>query len=226
MAKSALHPADLSLLSPKFESLLSEIFSSFLCQIEALIQPEGSMDEFGPDKRTNLEAFSLLVEEHQGAVRSFVTARIDDAFEAEDIAQEAFLIAFRKLGEVDQSRPIRPWLCAIAGNLVKNYRRKRRARPVGGSSDVILDLLDAEVEVLDSSWQASSLSEPLEYCLGKLGEAGRELIRLRYEEGLGISQIRSSLGGKHSTLTMKLHRIREQLRVCIEGQISEEASHG
>lgn len=123
------------------ETAVENDFFIFLCQPEALLQLRVRMDEFDPDQKTNLEAFSLLVEEHQGAVRSFVTARIDDAFEAEDIAQEAFLIAFRKLSEVDQSRPIRPWLCAIAGNLVKNYRRKRRAKPVGGSGDVILDLL-------------------------------------------------------------------------------------
>ncbi len=184
------------------------------------------MDEFDPKQTSSLEAFALLVKEHQGAVRSFVTARIDDPFEAEDLAQETFLIAYRKLDEVDLSRPIRPWLCTIAGNLVKNYRRKRRAKPLSNSYDSILDLLDSEVESLDSSWHTTPVGEALEQCLGKLSEAARELVRLRYEESMGIAEIGNTTGGKHSAITMKLHRIRDQLRVCIETQLKQEEAHG
>lgn len=168
-----------------------------------------------------LEAFGLLVEEHQGAVRAFVTARIDDPFEAQDLAQEVFLIAHRKLTTIDTSQPIRPWLFGIAGNLVRNHRRKRRATPVGGTNEAVLDLLDAEVETLGRSWQESAIGHALETCLSKLGEASRNLIRQRYEEGLGIAEIRGMSGGKHSAITMKLHRIRERLRNCIEGRMKE-----
>ncbi len=158
-------------------------------------------------------------------IRAFVTARIDDPFEAQDIAQETFLIAFRKLPGIDQSRSLRPWLCTIAANLVKNFRRKRRAHPVGGSSDAILDLLDAEIEALPPAWQEDSVAEALKHCLAQLGDSARHLIRLRYEEGHGIAEIRQRAGGKHSTITMKLHRLRDQLRVCIENQLKE-APHG
>ena len=67
--------------------------------------------------------------------------------------------------------------------------------------------------------------DALRGCLGKLGENARQLIRLRYEEGQGIAEIRKSVGGKHSALTMKLHRLRDRLRSCIEDQMKE-VPHG
>lgn len=159
-------------------------------------------------------------------IRAFITARIDDPFEAQDIAQETFLIAFRKLPDIDQSRPLRPWLCTIAANLIRNHRRKRRANPVGGSNDAILELLDAEIETLPQAWSDSAIGDALKICLTKLEETGRDLIRLRYEEGMGIAEIRRSFGGKHSTMTMKLHRLRDQLRGCIENRMKQEVAHG
>lgn len=173
----------------------------------------------------DLEAFGLLVEEHQGPVRAFVAARIDDPFEAQDLAQETFLIAYRKLGDIDAGRPMRPWLCAIAANLVRNHRRKRRATPVGGSAEAVLELLNAEIESLEPAWSQAPVFEALDLCLAKLQAGSRDLVRLRYEEGLGIAEIRRSTGGKHSAITMKLHRLREQLRHCIENRLGE-VSHG
>lgn len=173
----------------------------------------------------DLDAFGLLVEEHQGAIRAFVTARINDPFEAQDLAQEVFLVAYRKLNDIDAERPIRPWLCAIAANLVRNHRRKRRATPVGGSAEAVLDVLNAEVESLDPAWSNTPVFEALDLCLAKLEGGARDLVRLRYEEGLGIAEIRRSTGGKHSAITMKLHRLREQLRHCIENRLGG-LSHG
>ncbi len=173
----------------------------------------------------SLEAFGLLVDRYQSRIRAFVAARIDDPFEAQDIAQETFLIAYNKLSEIDASRPIRPWLCTIAANLVRNHRRRKATRLMETDSETVLDLLQSEIEQLSPAWQDSPLLEALEHCLNKVEEAPRQLLRLRYEEGLAISEIRQSVGGNHSAVTMKLHRLREQLRNCIERQIGEVA-HG
>lgn len=186
------------------------------------------MDELATQsaaQKGDLEAFGVLVEQHQASIRGFVAARIDDPFEAQDLAQEVFLVAYRRIGEIDVGRPLRPWLFAIAANLVRNHRRKRKVVPMGANSEEILALLNEQVESLDADWNEGPAFAALENCLGKLQGAARELLRLRYEEGLGIAEIGKSVGGKHSTITMKLHRLREQLRGCIEGRIAEE-QHG
>lgn len=182
------------------------------------------MSETSP-KDSNLQAFADLVQEHQAAIRAFVTARIQDPFEAQDLAQEVFLVAYRKLDELDLDRPVRGWLCTIAGNLVRNHRRKYRAVPVGGSDEEILDLLDGGIEDLEESWRSTPVFEALEQCREKLGEGAQDLLRLRYEEGQEMSEIRETLGAKHSALTMKFHRIRMKLKECIELRM-EALSHG
>lgn len=167
----------------------------------------------------------MIVDEHQAAIRAFVVSRINDPFEAYDIAQEVFLVAFRKLGKIDADRPIGPWLKGIAAHEIRNHLRKRKAIPAG-CSGAITALLDAEIDTAAPEWKEGPVFDALEQCLAKLGEDARDLIRLRYEEGMDIVEIQSSLGGKHSTITMKLHRLREQLRDCIEGNMRKEAAHG
>lgn len=182
------------------------------------------MHETGENQDVELEAFGRLVREHQAAVRAFILSRINDPFEAHDLAQETFLVAFQKIGGIDTSRPIRPWLVGIALNLVRNHLRKHRAQPVG-NGDEIIALLESKIETGDSFWKEGPVFDALEHCQEKLEEKARDLLRLRYEEGMEISEIRSSVGGKHSTITMKLHRLREKLRDCIENRMGKTVAH-
>ena len=174
---------------------------------------------------SDLNDFGVLVDEHQSVIRAFVAARLDDPFEAQDLAQETFLVAYRKLDEVDLSRPLRPWLLGIASNLVRNHRRKHRAVTLNQADGELHQLLEAEVESIGGRWQDAPLLDALESCLSRLGDEARELLRLRYEEGLEIADIGAAQGSKHSAITMKLYRLREQLRQCIERRLSE-VSHG
>lgn len=162
--------------------------------------------------------FEALVKEHQAAVRSFIVSRLDDPFEAYDLAQETFLVAFRSLDELDTDRPIRPWLFGVAHNQVRNHQRKHRAIPTGNSQE-IGDLLQAKLDTRPK--QDGEVFDALEICMSKLDDDRRDLLKLRYEEGRDIAEIRESIGGRHSTVTMKLHRIREQLRLCIENQTAK-----
>lgn len=171
-----------------------------------------------PDK--NLEAFGQIVAAHEPAVRAFIAVRLDDAFEAHDLAQEVFLLLWRKLGEVDAEQPLRPWLLGVAANLVRQYRRKGRATPVGGN-DAVLELLNERVD--GDQGLVGPAFTALECCLAKLGEGARQLIEWRYAEGLEIREIRERAGGGHSAVTMKLHRLRVLLLECIRAEMKEVA---
>lgn len=166
----------------------------------------------------DLDAFSEIIAAHEAAVRAFVTVRLDDPFEAHDLAQEVFLVLWRRLEEVDLERPLRPWLLSVAANLVRQHRRKGRATPIGGN-DAVLDLLDARVEGGDEI--SGPVFAALEHCLAKLGADARQLIEWRYAEGLDLGEIRARTGGKHSAMTMKLHRLRVLLLECIQSEMKE-----
>ncbi len=166
---------------------------------------------------TDLTDFEQIVAVHEAAVRAFVAVRIDDPFEAHDLAQEVFLLLWQKLGEIDLAKPLRPWLLAVATNLVRQHRRKGRATPVG--NDVVLELLDDRLDEGDAL--EGPVLPALEHCLGQLDDAARQLIRWRYTDGLGIREICGRTGSAHSSVTMKLHRMRSLLFDCIQVRVQE-----
>ena len=68
-------------------------------------------------------AWEVLMNAHQEAAFRFAYLLLGDPDDAEDIAQESFLRAWKYLQRFDPSRPLRPWLLSIAANLARNKRR-------------------------------------------------------------------------------------------------------
>jgi RNA polymerase sigma-70 factor (ECF subfamily) len=163
----------------------------------------------------DLDAFSELVKRYQGNVRACLAVRLYLKHEAEDLAQEAFVVAFRKLDEFDTEQPFGPWIRTIAFNLLRNHWRKHRPVPMGGAEE--LESLRAEVIGL-RYWDKneSDTLAALKLCIEKLDEPMRNLLTLRYHEGLSVGNLTKKMNVNHSTMTMRLHRMRDQLRLCIK----------
>ncbi len=68
-------------------------------------------------------AWTALVSSHQEALFRFAYLYLGDAAEAEDIAQEAFIRAYRHRHRFESGRPYRPWLLGIVANLARNRKR-------------------------------------------------------------------------------------------------------
>jgi RNA polymerase sigma-70 factor (ECF subfamily) len=87
-------------------------------------------------------AFNLLIDRHQQAVRGFLRRLLSSAEDAEDIAQETFLAAWKGMRRYQGGASVRSWLCAIAWRKAKSAQRawiRRRAR--------------------DTAWQAEASGE-------------------------------------------------------------------
>lgn len=168
----------------------------------------------------DLAAFSRLVVRHQGAVRAFLHVRLSRKHEAEDLAQETFVTAWRRLGEFDLSRPFAPWLRGIAENHLRNHLRKFRAEPIGGD-EALQMMLDREQDAQGAGASESALSTALGECIEQTGGPARELLMARYAEGRSMAELCASTGRKHSAITMKLHRLRLALAACVEAKLSE-----
>ena len=74
-------------------------------------------------RRGDDAAWEMLVRDHQDAIFRLAYLLLGDAHDAEDVAQEVFVRAFRALHTFDVTRPLRPWLLRITTNLAHNYRR-------------------------------------------------------------------------------------------------------
>ncbi len=155
-------------------------------------------------------AFGRLVDRYQGEVRACLAVRVGSPADADDLAQEVFITAWRRLADVDAQRPFGAWLRGIALNLVRNHRRLRR-------HDALELILEPATE--DAATDDDGLLAALEPCLDRIDGPGRQLLLLRYGEDLPLADIGQRLGRNHSTLTMALHRLRDRLRVCIEERL-------
>ena len=166
-----------------------------------------------------LAAFSKLVLKHQWTVRAFLLARLSRKHEAEDLAQETFLTAWRGLKDFDQSRPFSPWLRGIAENHLRNHLRKFRAEPIGGNEALQL-LLDRQAESPYPGDGDSDLTNAMRECIARVRGDARDLLVSRYAEGRTMAEICAATGKKHSAVTMKLHRLRLALAECVEAKLA------
>lgn len=168
----------------------------------------------------DLAAFSQLILKHQWSVRAFLLVRLNRKHEAEDLAQETFLTAWKNMGKFDPTRPFAPWLRGIAENHLCNHLRKFRAEPIGGNEALQL-ILDQYAAAEPSGRNESDLAEAMRECLAGIQGEARELLMSRYAEGRSMAEICASTGKKHSAVTMKLHRLRLALAACVEGRLAQ-----
>jgi RNA polymerase sigma-70 factor (ECF subfamily) len=165
----------------------------------------------------DLDAFSELVKRYQGNVRACLAVRLYRKHEAEDLAQETFVVAFRKLDEFDVDQAFGPWIRTIAFNLLRNYWRKHRPIPMGGAEE-LESLMEGQIGLRYSEKNEGDTLAALKRCIEKLDEPMRNLLNLRYHEGLSVGNLTQKMKVNHSTMTMRLHRLRDQLRRCIGSQ--------
>ena len=167
-------------------------------------------------------AFAELVRRHQAAVRACLAVRLDQVHEAEDLAQEAFVTAFRKLAEFDADRPFGPWVRSIAFNLLRNHWRKFRAVGIGGDEELAA-LVEQRIAVRPVELDGRRLVA-LRSCLERLDGPARALIERRYAEEISVREIASEQGRKYSAVTMQLHRLRELLAACVQEKLGTESA--
>jgi RNA polymerase sigma-70 factor (ECF subfamily) len=173
-------------------------------------------------KKGELQPFEVLVYRYQNQLRSYLTVRLSRAHEADDLAQESFVIAFSKLSDFDENQLFYPWLKGIASNLLKNYWRKNKELAVGSSDDLEL-LIEHEIELAVSNIDEGNITDALGLCIQLLAPDNKQFIYQHYHKGYSIKQLSEFYSSKHSTITMRLHRIRERLKQCITRKLKEGA---
>ena len=170
-------------------------------------------------EQDGIETFSELVEEHQAGLRAFVRALgVDDAW-VDDIAQEAFLVAYRRRNDFDPEADFGKWLRGIARHLVANERRKagRRSRLLHQSlADVLMEAGPAE-EV--AGVRAPELLVAMQSCVAQLPPRSRELLRCRYAEGENAARLAERLRLQADAVRQSLLRIRLAVKACIERKL-------
>jgi len=136
---------------------------------------------------------------------------------AEDVTQEVFIVAYRRLDAFDREQPFRPWLLGIARNLVRNELRRRTRE--AARIEVYSRYIDAVTSERESE-HSEVLSAALAICRDKLASAAAAAIHGRYDQGLGLEDLASRLQRSVTATRQLLYRAKISLRECIEAQIA------
>jgi len=165
-------------------------------------------------RQGDLPAFEEVVRRYQRRVYGVARRIVRSHAVADDVAQEAFLRAWRSLDRFDLGRPFGPWVCRIAANLAVNHVRSPRARedplPEGPgetattAGDPLHSLLDRESQ------------EVLDRALDELSADQRAVFVLRTVEEMSYQEIAEALGVQPGTVMSRLFRARERLARALE----------
>ena len=174
------------------------------------------------------DAFAAVVDRHAPAVVRLARAMAPDDATADDVAQEAFLHAFRAAGTYRSDvASVRTWLFAIARNEARRARRTRR-QPVEYVDDGPLMALGLDAgwghPLPDEALARAEQAERLAGALVSLRPADREILVLRDLEGLSGETVAGLLALALPAMKSRLHRARLRLLAALrasEGGIVE-----
>ena len=168
-------------------------------------------------------AFEAVVAAHADLVYGLALRSTRDPAAAEDLAQDAFVRAYRALAGYPPRRirdlHLRAWLSRVTINLARNRARDRLARPVSAQLDEgHLALADTAAQPEDAvlrreaaaAWQARLAALPRHYALA---------VELRHVQGLSYAEMAEALGRPVNTVKVHVHRGVALLRAAYEKEI-------
>lgn len=162
----------------------------------------------------------------QGAFRSLYRAHVRPVYwiahgilasapDAEDVTQETFVVAWRKLPDLElRGESLLPWLATIcrfqAANRLRQ-RRRDREHTVDAADEDLPATVSVEEQVITAALAARIAEE-----VGTLNDLDREIFRLCASEGYAYQAAAEALGVSHAVVRNRLSRVRTQLRGAVK----------
>jgi RNA polymerase sigma factor (sigma-70 family) len=176
--------------------------------------PVSDADLVERSRRRDAAAFGSLVERHQQLVFGVALARCGDPALAEDVAQDAFVLAWRDLDRLRDADRVGSWVAGIARNLASNAARDRARRRTDEPAAEPAAERTPEDEALGREDR-----ELLQRALADVPAAHREALVLYYLDGESIARIAASLGIREDLVKQRLSRGRRALRDAVARRV-------
>jgi RNA polymerase sigma factor (sigma-70 family) len=176
-------------------------------------------------RRGDDRAFEILYSRYQRRISSYVYGMVGDHGQAEDVTQEVFISALRRLRNTDQPILFKPWLYEVAKNAcIDEFRRSRRGQEVPLERDD--DIVGANPRLMalaptpETAIESKQNLADLRGAFRGLSESHHKVIVLRELEGLSYAQIGEQLGMSQTVVESTLFRARRRLGEEYEDLIS------
>ena len=162
-----------------------------------------------PDSAREAE-LARMMNAYGGMLAGLCSALLKDSHLAQDIVQETFVKAWRKMDQLRGGmQSEKAWLCRIAVNLCRDQQRTRWMRAV----DKKAELDEPSLWCTPKDEQASDVME----ALGQLKPKYREVLTLHYLENLSAEEISQIVGLSASAVYRRLNKAKAQLKTLLEG---------
>ena len=161
---------------------------------------------------------AALVRRHQLGLWRYLRALGAPADLAEDLLQETFLVAWRRLGEDRGDAAAAVFLRATARHL---YLRRRRDQ--GRREQILVELADAAWARDGAADDGEAWLDALRGCVGALEGRARQVVQRFYGDGADRESVAAAMGMKATGVKTLLQRVRAALRDCIERKLGGEA---
>jgi RNA polymerase sigma-70 factor (ECF subfamily) len=168
-------------------------------------------------QRGDKSAFDLLVIKYQHKIVHLVNRYVKDPSEAQDVAQDTFIKAYRALGDFRGDSAFYTWLYRIAINTAKNYLLSRSRRHF----DYEIDVQDAEqvenaaqlkdMDTPDNLLMNEEIVKIIKIAIENLPEEMRIAITLREFEGMSYEEIAEAMDCPIGTVRSRIFRAREAI---------------
>lgn len=147
-----------------------------------------------------------IYQQYAQTVYRFLLARTGSPELAEELTQETFFQAVRSIGRFDGSSQISTWLCGIAKNVLRTYRKGRYHQ------DIPLDSApEPSVPSAEEMFMEDALSEKIYNAIHNLDEPAREIVYLRLLGGLSFRQIADIMNHTENWARVNYYRARQIL---------------
>lgn len=170
--------------------------------------------------RGDLDAFNALILRYQDTAYTLAYRIMGDSHAAADAVQEAFIVAYRRLGTY-RGGSFRSWLLRITTNQCYDELRRVRRRPAvsveamgeeTGDDPAIPDAADTPEETVEQH----ELQQAIQDCIGALNADQRMVLVLCDVDGLDYQAIADQLGAQIGTVKSRLSRARASVRDCLQ----------
>jgi len=174
-------------------------------------------------KQGDMSAFNVLIDEHKDMAFTLAFKILKSREDAEEVAQDAFLKAYKNLDKFEGKSKFSTWLYAIVYNTALTKLRKKKL-PIDNSDYYAQDNLLNYSET-DNEWRRLQREERTTYiqrALDLMRDEDRVAITLFYMNENSLQEICDITGWEISNVKVRLHRARKRLLIKLEGMLDQE----
>ncbi len=157
----------------------------------------------------DVKAFETLITRHRSAAGAYILSRVPNREDAEDIAQETMLAAWRNIAAYNGGSSFKTWLIAIARRKIADLYRSGYANE---SAELDCDMPDGDIYCDENGLETVAVAADLSDAIKRLGGGERELVFLIYRAGFTYEEAAEITGAPVGTIKSRMSAVRAKLK--------------